>query len=107
MSDIATVVLSGVLAEAPKVKYTQQGAPMCELKLTQVKYEGKDGSAKSQTMPVTFWNAKAEEFMALGLQAGSYLIIQGSLNSKPVQSRNGGEFYNLSVAGFTWQVVRA
>jgi single-strand DNA-binding protein len=82
MSDLNSVVLVGRLVRDPELRYTPQGAPVCEFTLaSNRRFTKKDGEKVEEVIfvDVTAWN-KLAEICAEYLKKGRLVALSGSLS---------------------------
>lgn len=83
------VVLMGRLARDPELKTTQSGNSVCTFSIAcDRSYTAKDEERKADFFTITAWRQTAE-FICKYFQKGSLIAIEGSLQTRQYQDKNG------------------
>jgi single-strand DNA-binding protein len=95
MKSINKVILIGHTGRQPEVRYTQSGAPVANFSLaTSERYTSKTGERQEQTEwhKIVAWG-KLAEICQEYVQKGSYLYIEGKLQTRSYDDRDGVKRY--------------
>jgi single-strand DNA-binding protein len=88
-----TVQIAGNLGADPKVRTTESGNLVCNLRVASNEYAGKDsaGQARYHTEwhTVVLWNQLAE--FAANLEKGDGVFIEGALRTRSYDDREGNK----------------
>lgn len=84
------IIISGNLAKAPELKYTQNGKAVATF--TVAVSDGWGENKKSYFHNVVVWDKKAES-CANHLDKGSKVLVQGKLTSRSYDANDGGKRY--------------
>lgn len=93
MSDLNSVVLVGRLVRDPELKYTPQGAPVCEFTLaSNRRFTKKDGEKVEEVafVDVVAWNRLAE-ISAEYLKKGRMVVVSGQLIQDRWEDKETGQ----------------
>ncbi len=93
MSDLNSVVLVGRLVRDPELKYTPQGAPVCEFTLaSNRRFTKKDGEKVEEVafVDVVVWNRLAE-ISAEYLKKGRMIVVSGQLTQDRWEDKETGQ----------------
>lgn len=83
------VVLMGRLVRDPELKTTQSGNSVCTFSIAcDRSYTAKDEERKADFFTITAWRQTAE-FICKYFQKGSLIAIEGSLQTRQYQDKNG------------------
>lgn len=83
------VVLMGRLVADPELKTTQSGNSVCTFRVAVDRsYTAKDEERKADFFTITAWRQRAE-FICKYFQKGSLIAIEGSLQTRQYQDKNG------------------
>ena len=87
------VVLAGHLAADPEMRQTQSGIPVCSFRVgVSRRYQPKTSEGQSQSVAdfitVVAWRQQAE-FVSKYFQKGSPIVVEGSLQTRQYQDKNG------------------
>ncbi len=95
MKSINKVTLIGHIGRAPEVRYTQGGAPVANFSLATNEYwtsNTGEKQEKTEWHKIVAWG-KLAEFCQEYLQKGSYLYIEGKLQTRNYEDRDGVKRY--------------
>ena len=95
MKSINKVILIGHLGRAPEVRYTQGGAPVANFSLATNEYwTSNTGERQERTEwhKIVAWG-KLAEFCQEYLQKGTYLYVEGKLQTRNYDDRDGVKRY--------------
>lgn len=99
MSSINSVTLMGNVCADVETKYTQNGLPVCTLRMaTNEYYKGKDGSAQSRAefhRVVVF--GKSAEACGKVLAKGRLIVVQGRMQTRQWDDKTGVRHYTTEV----------
>lgn len=93
------VILIGHLGQDPELRYTASGTPVCSLRIaTNESYKDSDGNFVERTEwhSVVAW-ARLAEICAEYLRKGSQVYIEGSLQTRSWEDRDGNTRYTTEV----------
>ena len=83
------VALMGRLVRDPELKTTQSGNSVCTFSIAcDRSYTAKDEERKADFFTITAWRQTAE-FICKYFQKGSLIVIEGSLQTRQYQDKNG------------------
>ena len=101
------VILVGNLGQTPELKYTPSGQAVCNLSIaTNEAWTGKDGQKQEKTE----WHrlvlfGKLAELAGQYLQKGRQVYIEGKLQTRSWQDKDGQTRYTTEVVGQTMQFL--
>lgn len=85
------IVLIGRLAADPELKTTQSGVPVCSFRIAvDRRFTGSDGQRQADFIPCVAWR-QAAEFVARYFTKGKFIGVQGSLQSRSYEDRDGNK----------------
>lgn len=93
------VILIGNLGADAELKYTNSGQPVLSMRLaTSEKWQGKDGQQQERTdwHSLTLWGKRAEA-LAKYLTKGSRIAIQGRIQYREYEDRNGNKRWSTDI----------
>jgi len=93
------VILIGHLGQDPELRYTGSGTPVCSLRIaTNDSYKDNDGNLVERTEwhSVVAWSRLAE-ICSEYLRKGSQVYIEGSLQTRQYEDRDGNQRYVTEV----------
>src|SRR5690606_9687008 len=93
------VILIGNLGADAELKYTNSGQPVASMRLaTSEKWQGKDGQQQERTEwhSLTLWGKRAEA-LAKYLTKGSRIAIQGRIQYREYEDRNGNKRWSTDI----------
>jgi len=93
------VILIGHLGQDPELRYTGGGTPVCSLRIaTNDSYKDGDGNLveKTEWHSVVAW-ARLAEICSEYLRKGSQVYIEGSLQTRQYEDRDGNQRYVTEV----------
>ena len=96
---INKVILIGNLGADPEIRYTQTGAAVATFTLaTTERWRGQDGQTQEQTEwhRIVAW-AKLAEICSQYLHKGSRVYIEGKLQTRKWQDKEGGTRYTTEI----------
>lgn len=96
---INKVILIGNLGGAPEIRYTQGGTPVATFNVaTKERWKGQDGQMQESTewSKIVAWNRLAE-ICGEYLQKGSKVYIEGKLQTRKWQDRDGNDRYTTEI----------
>ena len=100
---INKVTLIGNLGQDPELRYTGSGTPVCTLRVaTTDTYKDRDGQVveKTEWHSVVFWSRQAE-ICGEYLRKGSRIYVEGSLQTRSWDDRDGNTRYKTEVKGLS------
>lgn len=101
------VILVGNLGQTPELKYTPSGQAVCNLSIaTNEAWTGKDGQKQEKTE----WHrlvlfGKLAELAGQYLQKGRQVYIEGKLQTRSWQDKDGQTRYTTEIVGQTMQFL--
>ena len=98
-ASLNSVLLIGHLGQDPKLSYTQSGQPVANLRMaTSERFKDKDGQRAERTEwhSVVAWG-KAAEFCGNYLAKGALVLVQGKLQTRKWQDKDGQDRYSTEV----------
>ena len=107
MGNLNKVFLIGRLGGEPEPKQTPSGKSVLNITLaTSEYYKGKDGSKQDRTEwhRVVFWERTAD-IVAQYCRKGSQLFVEGSLQTREWQDKNGNKRYTTEIVGRNIQLL--
>lgn len=107
MGNLNKVLLIGRLGQDPEKRVTPQGASVVTLSLaTSEKYKDRSGNLQEKTEwhRVVFWNQQAETIEKY-CKKGSQLYIEGRLQTKEWQDKDGGKRWSTEINGSSFQFL--
>lgn len=87
------VILIGRLVSDPELKYTPNGKTVCNVTIACDKYNKEDGA---EFVDCVVWN-KAAENLAQYMSKGRQVAIEGSLQKRSYEDKNGNKRYVTEV----------
>ena len=96
---INKVILIGNLGADPEVRYTQSGSPVCSFRIAcSEKYKDASGNMQENTewVPIVAWG-KLAEICSQYLHKGSRVYIEGKLQTRKWQDKEGGTRYTTEI----------
>ena len=93
------VILIGNLGDDPTVRYTQSGAPVASFRVaTTERWKGQDGQMQEQAEwhSIVAWKRLAE-ICGEHLHKGSRVYIEGKLQTRKWQDKDGGTRYTTEI----------
>jgi len=103
MSGINKVIILGRLGADPEIRYTQQGTPVCNFRMV-TSYKSRDGDEQTEWHRVVAWGRLAEvcgEYLSKGRQA----YVEGELQTRKWEDKNGVERYTTEIRAFRVEFV--
>jgi single-strand DNA-binding protein len=107
MASLNKVMLIGNLGKDPEVRYTQSGTAVASFSLaTSERFKGKTGEweEKTEWHNITLWGRLAEisgEYLA----KGKTVYIEGRLQTRKWQDRDGKDRYTTEIVGDRMQML--
>ena len=101
------VMLIGNLGADPETRFTQDGTCVCNLRLaTTEKFKNRSGEQQEKTEwhRVVLWG-KVGEIANQYLSKGSKVYIEGKIETRKWQDKDGNDKYTTEVRGFTMQML--
>ena len=92
-------ILIGNLGDDPTVRYTQSGSPVCSFRIAcSEKYKDASGNMQENTewVPIVAWG-KLAEICSQYLHKGSRVYIEGKLQTRKWQDKEGGTRYTTEI----------
>ena len=89
----------GNLGADPEVRHTQSGSPVCSFKIAcSEKYKDASGNMQENTewVPIVAWS-KLAEICGQYLHKGSRVYIEGKLQTRKWQDKEGGTRYTTEI----------
>jgi single-strand DNA-binding protein len=93
------VILIGNLGADPELKYTSSNQPVCNVSMaTSEKFKDKSGNRQEKTEwhRVTIWGQQGEN-CAKWLKKGSSLYVEGRLQTRKWQDKDGKDRYSTDI----------
>lgn len=109
MASLNKVMLIGNLGKDPEVRYTTSGTPVASFSLaTSERFKGKNGDweEKTEWHNVILWGRLAE-IAGEYLGKGKTVYIEGRLQTRKWQDREGKDRYTTEVVGEKMQMLSA
>jgi single-strand DNA-binding protein len=88
MSDNPIVTMRGNLVEDPELRFTQNGIPVCSMRIAVTHWRGKDKADETSFWNVNVWRAQAEN-CAESLVKGLRIMVIGELKARSYENRDG------------------
>jgi single-strand DNA-binding protein len=107
MASINKVILIGNLGADPELRYTSAGTPVADLRLaTSRKFKSRDGGLQEDTQwhRVVVWSKQAENCKEY-LSKGSQVYVEGRLQTRQWEDRDGNKRYTTEVVAETVQFL--
>lgn len=107
MAGINKVILIGNLGRDPELRYTQTGTPVCQLNLATTRsYTNKNNERVEETEwhRVTVWSKQAE-FCNQYLSKGRQVYVEGRLQTRSYEDKDGIKRYSTDVIADTVQFL--
>lgn len=107
MASLNKVMLIGNLGKDPEVRYTASGQAVASFSLaTSEKFKGKSGDWEERTEwhTVTLWS-KLAEIAGEYLAKGKTVYIEGRLQTRKWQDKNGNDRYTTEIVGEKMQML--
>ena len=107
MPSLNKVLLIGRLGQDPKLNYLQNGTPVASLSLaTDESYKDKNGNKVERTEwhRVVVWGKQAE-FCANYLSKGRLVFVEGKLQTRKWQDRQGQDRYTTEIVAARIQAL--
>lgn len=96
---INKAILIGNLGADPEIRYTQSGTPVASFRIaTTERWKGQDGQLQEQTEwhSIVAWQ-KLAEICGEYLSKGSRVYIEGKLQTRKWQDKNGNDRYTTEI----------
>ena len=109
MASLNKVMLIGNLGKDPEVRYTTSGTAVASFSVaTSEKYKNKSGEweEKTEWHNVTLW-ARLAEIAGEYLSKGKTVYIEGRLQTRKWQDRDGKDRYTTEIVGEKMQMLSA
>jgi len=107
MGNLNKVILIGRLGQEPEKRVTSGGHSVVTLSLaTSEKFKDKSGQQQEKTEwhRVIFWN-RAADIIEQYLHKGSQLYVEGSLQTREWQDKEGNKRYTTEISGREFQFL--
>ena len=107
MASLNKVMLIGNLGKDPEVRYTASGTAVASFSLaTSERFKGKSGDweEKTEWHNVTLW-ARLAEIAGEYLSKGKTVYIEGRLQTRKWQDRDGKDRYTTEIVGEKMQML--
>jgi len=107
MASVNKVILLGNLGSDPEVRYTPSGKAVANFSLaTSEKYTNKDGEKEEKTEwhRIVAW-ARLGEICGEYLSKGSQVYIEGRLQTRTWEDRDGNKRYTTEIVAQTMQML--
>lgn len=107
MASLNKVMLIGNLGRDPEVRYTASGQAVASFSLaTSEKFKGKTGEWEERTEwhNITLWG-KLAEIAGEYLSKGKTIYIEGRLQTRKWQDKNGNDRYTTDIVGDRMQML--
>lgn len=97
MKDINRFTVTGTVERKPHMAVTQGGMSILSVRLTQALPKKVNGewTTVDGILEVKMFGAAADEYDGQ-VQAGDSVVVEGKLNARENEGRNGGTFVNLT-----------
>ena len=109
MASLNKVMLIGNLGKDPEVRFTAAGQAVASFSLaTSEKFKGKSGDMEERTEwhNITLWG-KLAEIAGEYLSKGKTVYIEGRLQTRKWQDKNGNDRYTTDIVGDKMQMLSA
>lgn len=109
MASLNKVMLIGNLGKDPEVRFTASGQAVASFSLaTSEKFKGKSGEMEERTEwhNITLWG-KLAEIAGEYLSKGKTVYIEGRLQTRKWQDKNGNDRYTTDIVGDKMQMLSA
>ena len=109
MASLNKVMLIGNLGKDPEVRFTASGQAVASFSLaTSEKFKGKSGDMEERTEwhNITLWG-KLAEIAGEYLSKGKTVYIEGRLQTRKWQDKNGNDRYTTDIVGDRMQMLSA
>lgn len=109
MASLNKVMLIGNLGKDPEVRFTASGQAVASFSLaTSEKFKGKSGEMEERTEwhNITLWG-KLAEIAGEYLSKGKTVYIEGRLQTRKWQDKNGNDRYTTDIVGDRMQMLSA
>ena len=91
------VILIGRLAADPESRTTQSGISQCSFRLAvQRRYANQQGVREADFLTIVAWRQTAE-FVSRYFRKGSMIAVQGSIQTRTYEDRNGNKRYAVEI----------
>lgn len=87
---INSVILMGRLTAAPQLKYSVNGHPFCNFTIAVNRPYSKDKEQQTDFINIVSWKNTAE-FVTKYFSKGSMIIIQGAIQTRNYEDKNGNK----------------
>lgn len=107
MSSLNKVMLIGHLGKDPEVKYTTSGTAVCNFSLaTSESFKDKSGEKQEKTEwhNIQMWS-KLAEICGEYLKKGSSVYIEGRIQTRKWQDKEGNDRYTTEIVGERMQML--
>ncbi len=107
MASVNKVILLGNLGSDPEVRYTPSGKAVANFSLaTSEKYTNKDGEKEEKTEwhRIVAWG-RLGEICGEYLSKGSQIYIEGRLQTRTWEDRDGNKRYTTEIVAHTMQML--
>ena len=107
MASVNKVIIVGNLGADPELKYTASGRPVASFTVaTKEQWTGKDGQKEEKTEwhRLVAW-AKLAEICGEYLRKGSQVYIEGKLQTRSWEDRDGNKRYTTEIVAQTMQML--
>jgi single-strand DNA-binding protein len=106
MQGVNKVILMGRLGQDPEVRMTQTGQQVCTMSVATSESWTKDGNKEERTEwhRVVLWG-KTAELAGKYLKKGGSVYIEGKLQTRSWQDKDGQKRYTTEIVGNTMQFV--
>lgn len=107
MASLNKVMLIGNLGKDPEVRFTASGQAVASFSLaTSEKFKGKSGEMEERTEwhNITLWG-KLAEIAGEYLSKGKTIYVEGRLQTRKWQDKNGNDRYTTDIVGEKMQML--
>ena len=107
MASVNKVILVGNLGADPELRYTSSGTPVASFSLaTREKWTNKDGEKgeKTEWHKIVAW-ARLGEICGEYLHKGKQVYIEGRLQTRSWEDRDGNKRYTTEIVAHTMQML--
>ena len=91
------IILMGRLTRDPELRRTESGTAVCSFSIAVDRdFKSKNGEKETDFIDIVSWRATAE-FVSKYFQKGSLIAIEGSLQTRQYQDKNGNNRTSVAV----------
>lgn len=106
MASVNKAIIVGRLGKDPEIKYTQSGKAVANFSLAteERSNEGGDTKKKTEWHNVVIWD-KLAEICGQYLKKGSLVYIEGKLQTRSWEDKDGKKCYTTEIVAHTMQML--